>query len=162
MWGMYDKNAIIKYVVGLFMVAMAMYLTGGSGFALIIPIMLYALIAGNVEIMLYTVLICVAMISGNNTLMPKNMVFALCQRSALVILGICMMSKVFGIRTYPVARPLLWLFPYLIYMIIPSSQGWSPMVSFLKLFLFVVIFMAYLGVSKIAFTGWLIDGPCRL
>lgn len=42
---------------------------------------------------------------------------------------------------------LFWLFLYLLFMIIPSAQGWAPMVSFLKLALFLGFCLATICIA---------------
>lgn len=59
-----------------------------------------------------------------------------------------MAIQVIGAKKHRVMRPFLIIFAYILVMSVSSAQGWCPMISFMKLFLFSLIYFAYFGVSN--------------
>lgn len=147
---LYENKQLFRYLLGLILVAVLMKATGGSGFIAVPFVAFYAVFSGDIRKTLYCLIVVNCMVMGNSFFMPKDIVFAVANRGMMVVLGIALAAKIFGIRTHRAVRPLLWILPYIFYMIIPSAGGWDPMVSYLKLFLFLMIFLAYVGASKIA------------
>lgn len=147
---LYDNKKVLLYLLGLILVAVLMKATGGSGFIAVPFVAFYAVFSGDIRKTLYCLIVVNCMVMGNSFFMPKDIVFAVANRGMMVILGTVLAAKFFGMRTHRAVRPLLWILPYIFYMIIPSAGGWDPMVSYLKLFLFLMIFLAYVGASKIA------------
>lgn len=144
----YDKKVLLNSLFGLLIMMGLMKATGGWGFAVIVPLSLYAMITNNIRALFYWLLVSNCMLMGNHTLMPKDLVFAFCQRGMMVILGCCLMAKAAGGRTPRQLSPIFSIFAYITYMILPSLFGWAPMVSILKLILFVTVFFAYIGTAK--------------
>lgn len=145
----YDKEGLIKALLGYVLIAGLMRVTHGNGFVLVVPLVFMALLKGHGDKLFYWLLITVAMMAGNQILMPKSTVFALTQRGLMVTLGCVMMMKLAGGRQmFPVMKPFLLMIPYCLFMLFPSAFGWSPLVSYLKLFLFTVVYFAYLGAVK--------------
>ena len=146
----YDKKVFFRSLLGLAAVAALMKFTGGVGFVVFAVISLFALFTGKVSLMLYGLIVANCAMLGNSWFFTKGLVFYLVQRGMMVLFGICLAVKVFGGKNYRGISPLMWILPYVIYMIIPSAMGWAPLVSLLKIFLFVTIFSAYAGAAKMA------------
>ena len=144
----YDKKTFVKALTGLVVVMALMNVTGGFGFAIVVPLSLYAALKGNITHLFYWLIVSNCMLMGNHVLMPKDLTFALCQRGMMVLLGCGMAAKAFGGRNPITLTPIFGIFIYVCYMIIPSMTGWSPVVSILKLILFVTVFCAYIGTAK--------------
>lgn len=155
----YDVKFLMRCLVWLAILIVAMMATRGSGFVIVIPLILFAVMMNKPELSFFWLLVIVAAVVGNQYFMPKNAVFAISQRSLMVVLGGIMLCKIFGGRKHKVVSHFYFMYVYLAYMILPSAIGWNPIISYLKLVLFIFVFGAYLGVSKEAATADLSMGP---
>jgi len=145
----YTSAGLFKALMGYAAVTALMYVTHGIGFVFVVPLVLLAVLRGQGDKLFYWLLITVAMMAGNQILMPKPTIFALAQRGLMVLLGCVMALKMTGGRRMPrVTTPFLLMIPYCLFMLLPSTMGWSPLVSYLKLFLFSVVYFAYFGSVK--------------
>lgn len=144
----YDKKTFIQSCIGILLLTAAMKATGGAAFALMIPIAMFSLGAGkSPEQLIFILLLSISSILGNGYLMPKNMIYGLAQRGLFVGLGFVLMTQVAGRKASPTLTPLMGIMPYVAYMALVSVMGWCPMISYLKLFLFTTIFMAYYAIA---------------
>ncbi len=144
----YDKKTFWKSLAILVGVMGLMYVSGGAGFVIVVPFAFVAFFKKKPESVLFWVTVTISMMMGNQTLMPKNVIFALSQRGLLMAFGCLMMMQLLGHRKSPVVLPLLLMIPYVLFAIFPSALGWSPIISYLKLILFFVIYLAFWGVSN--------------
>lgn len=146
MYESYDKKSLIRYVAIFAIIILMMKFTSGIGFAVMIPLVLIALSTGRNEDLLFYLMVTGTVVVGNTFFFPKSSTFFLIQRGIIAVLSVLLGSKIFG-RRLPIALKPLWgLVAYVIYMVVPSSLGWSPMVSYLKMFLFLLCLFAYIGV----------------
>lgn len=146
--GAYDKGALVKSLLILIGTAALMKATGGAGFLLVVPLVFAALMMRRADKLFFYILLTTAMLVANPNVVPKDIVFGVSQRALMMILGVVMSVQLFGSRLSHNTKPFLGIFPYVFFMIIPSAMGWNPKISFLKLFLFTVIFLAYFGVAN--------------
>lgn len=140
----YDKAYLVKCLAWIAAIVVAMRASGGAGFVIVVPLMLFAFAQRKTEGMFFWLLTTVAMLMGNNNLMPKDMVFGLTQRGLLLLAGTISLTRALTSRSSLLA-PFKFIFVYLLFMLLPSTLGWSPIISYLKLFLFSVIYLAYVG-----------------
>lgn len=145
---MYNKKILIRYVSILVMVMLAMFVTRGVGFLIVVPLIFMAMFKGKPEELFFYLLLTVAMVMGNQYLMPKPMIFAVAQRGMMILIGGIMLCKLGGQRNSRAVKPLLMMLLYLLAVSLSSINGWSPLISFLKMFLFVMVYMAYYGISN--------------
>ena len=153
MFSAYDKKTFWLSLWGLLFVVALMKPTGGAGFVVVAFFVVLAMLRGDIRPMLYWLLIANCALLGNSWFFPKDIVFAISHRGLMVVLGICLAVKVFGGRSYRVLSPFALIFPYIVYMIIPSMGGWAPGVSILKILLFTLVFIAYIGSAKMALSS---------
>ncbi len=146
----YDKKWLIWGVAGLVGMGLAMKLTGGVAFALIFPMILAAFGKNRAELMFYCLLMTIAMTMTNGNVVPKGAAFGLMARAVHFLIAGVMVMQLIGQRNSRLMTPLLALFPYLAYMAIVSSVGWQPIISYLKLLLFTVIFLGFYSVANAA------------
>ncbi len=59
-----------------------------------------------------------------------------------------MMLQLLGGRKSPIVSPFLLLLPYVLFAVLPSMLGWAPVISYLKLVLFFVIYVGFWGVAN--------------
>jgi len=143
----YDVKTFWMSVLGIFLLSALMRATGGAGFALMIPIAFFTLARNKPEQLVFVLVLSISTILANGAIMPKDTVYAVSERVLFVGLGFLLMTQVSGHRHPPFLKPLLGLLPYVAYMALVSAMGWSPIISYLKLFLFVSIFMGYYAIA---------------
>lgn len=146
---MYDKKFIYKCLAGFAAMMLAMKLTGGAGYVLIFGLFVAAATKRNALLLLYGIAMSIAMLVGNNVLMPKGSIFGITQRSSMLLLSFLLITQVLGQRREKCLSCFLLMLVYILYMIAVSFAGWCPPISFLKLTLFTAVFMAYFGVATI-------------
>jgi O-antigen ligase len=93
-------------------------------------------------------MLSIALMMGNNQIMPKGPFFYVGQRFLFLVIGLSAVVSIAARRLCPQVTPILLIVPYILYAIIPSMQGWNPIISMLKIALFSVVFMAYFGLSN--------------
>ena len=146
----FDKKTFWQSLWGLFAVAVLMKFTGGAGFVAVAFCALLAMLKGDVKLMLYWLIVANCALMGNSWFFPKGLVFGLTHRALMVLIGICLAARVFGGRGYRVLSPFVLILPYMVYIIFPSLGGWAPAVSIMKIMLFLLVFVAYVGTAKMA------------
>lgn len=151
---LWDKKALIKDLLIFLVVMVACYVTKGAGFAVMFLIAGAALMRKDEERLLMVMMVTVGVLVGNSNIFPKTAVFYMEQRILIVLLAACLMFRPAGMRHSPLLRPFLLLMPYILYMAtVPSLDGWSPLVSYLKLFLFITCYFAYFGIANYVIFG---------
>lgn len=138
------KRSCIIFIV----VMLLQKISSGAGFALLVPIILLSITQRKPEKQIFWILITVSMMMGNPNLMPRGPVFFISNRLVMGIFGVIGFLQLAGQRKSSLVTPLLGILFYLIYMIIPSQTGYAPIISNLKLFLFIVVFLAYFGAAN--------------
>ena len=156
-WLPYDKKFFFQTLFGLVGLAVAMRLTGGHAFLAIFPFIFAAFSANKTEMLFALLLTLVAFTVSNSQLIPKAASFSIAIRLAHVLIAGVMVMQLVGQRNTPLVRPLLSIFFYLAYMAIVSASGWMPLISYLKLLLFTIIFLSYYSVTNASATRWRVD-----
>ena len=146
MFERYDRKYLVRCVITFLVVMLMMKFTEGVGFAVIIPLIFSALGTRRNEDLLFYLMLTGTIVVGNTFFFPKSMGFFMVQRGIIAVLGLFLGLKVFGRRIPPALKPVVFLAVYVGYMVIPSTLGWSPLVSYLKIFLFGLCMFAYVGV----------------
>lgn len=138
----YDYKKIFRYLLIIIGMSALIKVTNGAGYVVVIPFTLYALFKNRIEWLLFWLFFTNIAIVTNGNIVPKGFIFSASFRGLLVILGLYGMLLFASLRHSRLITPVLGIFIYLAYMIIPSYSGWAPMISYLKLFLFSCIYMA--------------------
>lgn len=144
----YDKRWFWGGLIGLIGMGVAMRLTGGVAFLLIYPLILAAFGKNRTELLLYCLLLDIAMVMSNSTVIPKSGLFSIVARSVYFIVAGVMVLQTFGQKQSKHLTPFLFLFLFLAYMALISSVGWSPLISYLKLVLFVTVYLGFYSVAN--------------
>ena len=139
---LYDRKYLFKCLLWLGLVFGLMKATGGAGFARVIPMVFYSLIARKTEALLFWLLIAVCSLIVNPNLVAKGGGFAWMQRGLMVVLGGVMAVNVMAYPIHSVLHPFSGMIVYILFMAFSSSQGWCPVISYLKLLLFTLIYFA--------------------
>ena len=139
----YDKRFYLRGLFALFALIAAMKFTGGTGFLFIFPVVFMAFAKNKTELLLACLMVTSIVTMGNVNFMPKNSVFSVANRLLYVLVGGVMFFQMVGMKASRTTTPFLVLLVYLCYMALISSFGWNPLISYLKLILFTVVFLAY-------------------
>jgi len=149
----YDPRLVIKYLVFLLVLIAAMMATGGLASLLLLVLLLFYSVMRQPEKILFVVLLSSSLMMMNGTLAPKTTITVAALKAQVVIAAGILFAQIFGRRQSRMLSPMLAILPYIFFMIIPSYYGWCPRISFLKLFLFTAVFLAYFGCSVKAMEG---------
>lgn len=137
----YDKRFLYKSLGYIFVFVVLMKLSSGAGFALAIPFAFAAAIRRKPESLMFWILLASVTVLGNYNFMPKGSIYAISNRLLLCGLGVYGGLLFLSETKSKYVTPLLGIFGYLIYAFIPSMGGWAPMVSYLKITMFSLIYM---------------------
>ncbi len=153
----YDRKAFWWTLVGILFAVAVQKVSEGAGFAALAPFALFALMRRSAEKMFFWILLIATLVVGNAFFMPKGAVFVMANRFVLGCFGLLGVVRLLKRRKAKMVTPFLWFLAYVAYMAIPSYGGWQPVVSYLKMFLFVVVFLAYFGVADKAISDGKVD-----
>lgn len=153
----YDVAFLLKGLLGLLAIAAFMFITNGAGFLVMFPLLLVAIMARKPELLFYILISTITLTMSNPMLVPKGIVFSFAQRALLLVLSGLVAVRLFGRHKSQHITPFFSLFAYLAYMVIPSATGWNPTISYLKLLLFTMVLIAYLGVANAVITAPQVD-----
>lgn len=153
----YDKKFLINALIGLALLVVAMKATGGAGFLLIIPFLLVGFGKNKTELLLWCVLATTVLTVTNSNIAPKDMVFTMANRGLYALVGGIMVLQMVGQRASKMLTPFLGLLPYLAYMALTSAFGWVPIISYLKLVLFLIVFFAFYSVGNASATRYTVS-----
>ena len=146
----YDKKLLMQGLFGLLLLVVAMKVTGGAGFLLIFPFILMGFSKNKTGLLLWCILATTVLTMTNPNIAPKGSIFSIANRLIYLLVGGIMVLQMVGQRASKLMTPLLALLPYLVYMAIVSSVGWQPLISYLKLTLFTIVFFAFYSVGNAA------------
>lgn len=158
----YDKKSFWKSVFALLGLIAVMFPTSGAGFVVMIPVVIYASTTKKPELMFFSIMLCGISIITNNFFMPRNMVFFVVQRLIMLSVGLLYIAKSITARGSNCLTPFVGVMPYLIFSLFASMGGWNPLVSALKVILFVCSFYAYYGVANELINEMHLDNIARL
>lgn len=144
----FDKKFLIWCLTLLVVGVLLLKVSSGAAFALMIPLMLWAIGTNKSEYLFFFLLMTVVYMTGNHKIISKNGVFWLCERGMMLMLALVMSVQIIGRRNSRLIAPLMTLLIFLAYMIIPSMVGWSPLISGLKLYMFTSVYLAYYGIAN--------------
>lgn len=146
----YDKRLLMQGLFGLLSLVVAMKVTGGAGFLLIIPFILMGFSKNKTGLLLWCILATTVITMTNPNIAPKGSTFSIANRLIYLLVGGVMVLQVVGQRASKLMTPLLAILPYVAYMAMVSSVGWLPIISYLKLTLFTIVFFAFYSVGNAA------------
>lgn len=143
----YDHKALKKYLVIAVVMTIAMKVTAGFA-ALLIPIFVISSLVSRKPVeSLFWVIFMTATSIGSHAIFSTNFISVMVIRVTLVSLAFCLASKIFGGRSAKVSSAFWGIMPYILWECAISAQGFEPVVSYLKLFLFLCIFVSLYAVA---------------
>lgn len=142
----------LKKVLGFFTVMMiACKFTQSMAYVVTLPIAIWAISRKN-SVWLFTMLLYMsASLCTNTFFIPKTGLMVQMQRGEMIILGSMMMMTIFGQKKALFLSPFFGMFFYIAYMFLVSSKGWAPVISYMKLVLFVPVFFGFYGMAAHVF-----------
>lgn len=145
---LYDKKALIKGCLGIALTCVCMKVAGGIGALLIVPILLGALSRNRQEWIFYSLLMITCLTVTNNNIAPKDFVFSMVARLVYLFLAVVMTLQLTAQRRSRILTSFLWILLYIVYMSGVAWTGWNPIISYLKLILFTLVFLAFYSVTN--------------
>ena len=144
----YDIQSVFKYLAFALSAMLIWKDTRGAGALLVSLFVFFALTRNKPIEMLFWVLFMTFSSCGNRQFFVTNSMALLAIRGTLLVLAALLSFKAMGSgRAARLMTPFLGVYFYIAWECVSSAQGFAPVVSFLKLFLFVVIFFAMFSVA---------------
>lgn len=144
----YDSHWLWGTLFALIGMGLAMRFTAGAAFFLIFPMILVGFGKNRTELLLFCLMLDIAMVMSNSNVIPKSGAFSIAARSVYFLVAGVMVMQMTAQRRSRLLGPMLGILVYLVYMAVVSAVGWQPLISYLKLFLFVTVFMAFFSVAN--------------
>ena len=145
--GRYDKRLLYRYLVILGIWMLLWKVTRGY-VAVVLPVYLLSLIAQKRAVdLFFWVLLLILPSVGNPYFFPTGSVTTLVTRLTLASISILLMVRIAGKRTPRALRPMLGILVYIAWEALVSIQGYSPIISYLKLLLFVPLYLALYAIA---------------
>lgn len=148
----YDKRALGWGLFGILFFTLVMKFTGEAGFLLVLPLILIGFGKNRTVLLTWCILLTTVLTMTNPFFAPKGMIFSTTAKVVYLLVGGIMTLQVIGLKKSKVTTPLLSLLMYIAYMYLVSQQGWMPLISTLKLTLFLITFLAFYSVGTAAAT----------
>lgn len=144
----YDHKALRKYLLILFAYAGLSFVTRGFAFILV-PILLFTSLARQklVDMLFWVMVLCFIGVANVNVFRPTAITFLIVRASLFMVTGI-LMTRVFGRRNARIVAPFAGIFFYIGWEALISVQGFDPIVSYLKIILFIPIYLALYSVAN--------------
>lgn len=144
----YDMKALKKYLFILAAFTGLSYATRGYIFV-VLPLFILAALAGGklVDLLFWVMVLCFTGVA-NPYLFPKTPVTFIIARLSLFAIAGCLMVRVFARRNARIVAPFVGIFFYMVWTAAISIQGFEPVVSYLKIMLFVPIYLALYTVAN--------------
>lgn len=123
--------------------------TQGFGAILITILVISAIIREKPIEMMFWVLFMTLSSGGNRQIFTTNVISVMTVRATLLFLTVLLATRLFGGgRESRLITPFWGIMVYIAWECVVSFQGFSPIVSYLKLFLFFSIFLSMFGVAN--------------
>lgn len=144
----YDVKYLWKSLGVIFLMMLLCKFSQGAAIIIAFPFLVMAFAKKKPESQLFWLMFLMVSVVINSYFLPKGSLYGYAQRASLLIVGLLSLPLFIGQKKNKILAAMIFMFLYLIYMIIPSSTGWWPMVSYMKLFLYATVFLALLGITN--------------
>lgn len=144
----YDLKALKKYLTILVVFTGLSYVTKGYAFVLLPVFVLVALFRGMLVDLLFWVMVLSFTGVANPYVFPKTPVTFIIARLSLFGIAGMLMFRVIGRRNAIIVAPFTGIFIYIGWSALVSLQGFEPIVSYLKIMLFIPIYLALYAVAN--------------
>ena len=144
----YDMKALRKYLFILVAFTGLSYVTKGYIFTVLPIFVLAALMRGKLVDLLFWVLVLCFTGVANPFVFPKTPVTYIIARLSLFCVTGILMLRLFSRRNAKIVSPFAGIFFYIVWVAAISIQGFEPIVSYLKIMLFIPIYLALYTVAN--------------
>lgn len=142
-----DKKALIKYFAVALVAIIGLSLTKGYGAIAIALFAIVAFVRKKPVDLLFWVLFMMLSACCNRQIFSVNAVSVLTTRITLLLFAMFLCGASFrNNKSIGVLWGIMW---YIVWECLVSIQGFSPIVSYLKIYLFVSVFVALMGISSL-------------
>lgn len=146
----YDRKALLRYLLMAIATIVFWRVTMGFGAILTSILVLYAISRDKPIEMMFWVLFITLSAAGNRQIFMTNIVSVMTVRITLVVLTAILATRLLGGgREARLMTPFMGILPYIAWECVSSAQGYQPVVSYLKLFLFFSVFLSMYGVANV-------------
>lgn len=147
---LYKIKNVYKLLGIFLLVCASMIMTRGWSFVVVSGIAISTLFMKKVEKLLFWVFLITISPNINQAIMPSGAAYTITYRFVCTFIGLYGTLLFLSRRPAKPIVPLFGIMVYLVYMLIPSSVGWCPIVSYLKILLFVVVYMSVAYIANTA------------
>ena len=144
----YDHKALIKYGVWLLGLTALIHFSKGYAAPAIALMALFSLVRRKPIELLFLVMFLTLVGIGNGRIFSRSTVAMISTRSTLVVLTFLLVGKIFNSPKSRIMAPIFGIMGYICWEIVSSAQGYAPVISFMKLFLFFCIFLSMYGIAN--------------
>jgi len=145
--GIVDYKVLADCLLKLLTLVVLTFATRGIGSIVLFVMIVLSLVRRRPDNLFFVILATIAMTMSNSYLVPKTVVSFSVMRGSLLLVAVLLPLLIFGRNAPRPVSPLMLIMLYMGYISVVSLSGWSPVISSLKAFLFVMIFFAFYGVS---------------
>lgn len=145
---MYNLKRVLWYALTILALVVGCMFTGSWIALPIIVVAIFSAFAKRLSIVIWCCFVLPFVVNMNNYILSSKLPLILCERIGVPIIGviallICRNKTIAG-------RPLPFglLFAYCLFEVIPSAVGYSPIISYLKLLLFISFVIAVCGFCR--------------
>ena len=153
----FDGKYLFKTLSVIGLIMLLCMVTDGAAIAIAIPFSIIAWFRKKYESLIFWILLLMTSIIINSYFMPKGPIYGYAQRGALVLLGCIGVAQFTSSKRNAIIGTMLGMLVYILYMVIPSIGGYYPIVSYLKIALFIFIYLALSGTTNSALMSQRLD-----
>ncbi len=139
----FDTKTFWKALFAFLAIMALQMVSRGEAYAVLVLFAFGAVFAQRATSIVFWLLVSETLIIGNAFFMPKGFFFFFAQRLLLLVAGLFALVQISRGRTNPMLSPFRGMMPYIVYMALVACMGWNPLISYLKIFLFSVVYLAY-------------------
>lgn len=143
----YDTKDLVKGLFLCFCFLLVCKVTNSLVFPILLPMAFFLLLMKKTIAIVSVVFFATLSLVLSEFFIYKSMSYAVSQKLLMLMLSICLLPSFCAFRHNRSLTPLLFLFWYLLYMLMVSQFGWSPVISNMKMLLFVLLFVCYYAIS---------------
>ena len=144
----YDHKSLMKYGAWLLALTVLIHFSKGYAAPVIALVALFSLVRRKSIELLFLVMFLTLVGIGNDRIFSRSIVAMISTRAILVIITFFLITKIFNSPKSRIMAPIFGIMGYACWEIVSSAQGYAPMISFLKLFLFFCIFLSMYGIAN--------------
>ena len=144
----YSLGALFKYVFLTLGLGALIHFTEGYATPVVAALAFFAMLRRKSIELMYLVMFLTLLGIGNDRILCRTPVAMLTARVTLVLVTFLTAGKIFNSPRTRTMVPVFGIMWFIYWEILSSLQGYAPLVSLLKLVLFLCIFLSMYGITK--------------